>query len=740
MDTNNQRRDRLSQRLQEISAASIMDPITALQLEELEKKVSEPLYKVVVAGHFSSGKSMFLNALMGSKLLISRSGETTSCATRVYPVSPEHELVDTIRIHYRNGKIEEGQLSGLGPLLLDTTTLHGSQDRLSAIRLVEIYYPLAVTSEPICFVDTPGGNGVTPHLFDATKEEIQSASAIVFIMSDRGITAYDSDLIEYIRKYQERVFFVVNQMDRVDNAERPELLKSVAAQLQSIFWLDELPAIWGVSSSQALEAKLSGDIPKLQVSGFDVFERQLLEYCANSEFVCDHLYNLERAVTQLEEELQEQKLELENRLKERRERANLQVKRQILQMYKKYRELEQSVRDYIELDKEQLLAELDEKMKEWVDAVFHPFSTLTLKNAQELSHDLRNIYQQTGGDGSVLFERMEDRINDYDQMIEERFVYAFTSFSKLIDNDLDRISASIPERNREVIELLLQFELGISPARSFSSLIQSLEERNLTFNRMTIGEYREQFNQLKQMHQKVEKKEQEEQKLVAELPVMERELQKKKKAISKISVDYELAVKKEGSMPSIDRWTEEVEVSRNSISGLGLRDKLFGKKKKEVNRTDDTKQRQWKARIQEHERHYRASEQQLSNMSEQLLQQISSSKKAVIQLKREAEQVRHQMDEKVLDELIPGLQSSYRQHANLINTKAKNHLEETALLTVEACQQILQEDRASVQDQICEFIKKSQEVEEQRLMDRMSITVIQEGKSIHDHIETAISG
>ncbi|MBA9087270.1 GTP-binding protein EngB required for normal cell division/gas vesicle protein [Fontibacillus solani] len=726
MDTNNQRMDRLRQRLQEMSALAVIDPILALQLEGLRVRLSDPLYKVVVAGHFSSGKSTFLNALMGNKVLISRSGETTSCATRVYPVAPEHELADTIRIHYRNGEMEVGRLSGQNSLLVDATTLHGSLDRPGEIRLVEIYYPLVVTSEPICFVDTPGGNGMTPHLFDATKEEIQSSSTIVFMMSDRGITAYDSDLIEYIRRYQERVFFVVNQLDRVSQEERPELLTSVSVHLKSIFRLDELPVVWGVSSSQALEAKLSGDDLKLQASGFDHFERKLLEYCAQSGFVSDHLHNLERAVSQLEEESREQQEEMESRLKERQERYNLQVKRQMLQLSSKYRELERSVRDYIEMDTEQLLAELDEKMKEWVNAVYQPFSTLTLKNAQELSHDLRNIYQQTGGDGAVLFERIEERINGYDQMTEERFVYAFASFAGLIDQDLDRLSASVPGRNREIIEPLLQFELGVSPARSFAPLIESLEKHKVTFYRMAIGGYREQFNQLKQMYQQLAKKEQEEQMLGTELPGMEREFQKKQKDILKISANYQLEVNKEGPMPFIDRWTEEVEVPRNSISGFGLRDWLFGKKKKEVTRTDDSKQRQWKARIQEHESRYRASEQRLSSESEQLQQRISSSKIAAVRLKREAEQVRKQMDEKVLEELIPGLQRSYRQHANLINSKAKHHLEETALYTVMTCQKIVQEDRATVRDRICEYIKESREAEEQRLMDRMAIAASQE--------------
>jgi GTPase Era involved in 16S rRNA processing len=726
MDTNNQRMDRLRQRLQTMSAMAVIDPILVLQLEGLKKKLSDPLYKVVVAGHFSSGKSMFLNALMGNKLLISRSGETTSCATRVYPVAPEHALADTIRVHYRTGEIEVGRLSRENSLLVDATTLYGSLDKNGEVRLVEIYYPMVVTSEPICFVDTPGGNGMTPHLFDASKEEIQSASAIVFMMSDRGITAYDSDLIDYIRRHQERVFFVVNQMDRVSHEERPELLKSVGAHLKSIFLLDELPEVWGVSSSLALEAKLSRDNQKLQASGFDYFERRLLEYCEQSEFVSDYLYNLERAVIQLEEELWEQHEEMESRLKERQERLNLQVKRQMLQVSSKYRELERSVRDYIEMDTEQLLAELDEKMKEWVSSVYQPFSTLTLKNAQELSHDLRNIYQQTGGDGAILFERIEERINGYDQMTEERFAYAFSSFAGLIDLDLDRLSASVPGRNREIIELLLQFELGVSPTRSFAPLIESLENHTVIFNRMAIGGYREQFNQLKQIYEQLAKKEQEEQKLGAELPGMEREFQKKQKDISSISADYQSAVNREGPMPSIDRWTEDVEVSRDSITGFGVRDWLFGKKKKAVTRTDDSKQRQWKARIQDHESRYRTSEQRLSSETEQLQQRINSSKITAVRLKREAEQVRKQMDEKVLEELIPELQRSYRQHANLINSKAKQHLEETAMYTVMTCQKIVQEDRATVRDRICDYIKESREAEEQRLMDRVAIAASHE--------------
>lgn len=727
MDMNQRRLDALMRQIAEMSKTAAYDPVLDYRLQKLKASMSDPLHKVVVAGHFSSGKSTFLNALMGAKVLISRSGETTSCATRVFPVPPDHELAYSLRVHYRDGHVESGKIGGGNSVLLDATTLHGTQGRAADIKLVDIFHPLPVEAERICFVDTPGGNGMTPHLFDATREEIQSASAIVFMMSDRGITAYDGELIQYIRKYQERVFFVVNQVDRVEPDERKELLDAVAGNLQSIFGLEQAPQVWGLSSSQALEARLSGDAKLLSDSGFASFERQLTDYFSTSALVGDYIGSLEKTAAEIGEELAELQAEAAAKLQQQQELDDLNVKRKLLLLRGKFRKLEHEARNYIEADTTQLLDSLDAKMTEWVAATYQPFSSQLLARTEKLSVELRSMYKEYGSDISILFEQIETRINRYDTETHEHFGQAFASFARMIDRDLAEMAQAIPKRNQELIGLLLRFQLDASGnGQPFGKLIESLQTHSFSFKPIALREFHKEFTQLRQLQGSIVKLETESTDLFSAVPVIERQLESKNNRMNAIPAEQKRDIEREGRMPDVERWTEEVEVARKSYSGFGLRDALFGKKTETRNRSDDSARRRWQAKLEDIEKRYKEELVRLNDEAMELSGRIDSTKRMAVQFKRQADEVRRQVDEKFLQDIVPGLQRSYRQHANLINAQAGKYLEQTAFYAVSECGNELQQDRAAVTTMVSTEIRWKQEEEERRLMGAGSTRMVKE--------------
>jgi small GTP-binding protein len=203
------------------------------------------LFLLVVAGEFNSGKSSFINALLGERVL------------------PEGVTPTTDRINMLR---------------------HGPEvsEHLREAYLLERTHPADVLRE-LNIVDTPGTNAIIRRHEELTRDFIPRSDLVLFVTSaDRPFTESERAFLEQIREWGKKIVFIVNKIDILTRPqERDEVIRYVAEHAAAL--LGETPRIFAVSSREALEGQES--------SGFGAVEDFLLNTLDQQERVRLKLLN-----------------------------------------------------------------------------------------------------------------------------------------------------------------------------------------------------------------------------------------------------------------------------------------------------------------------------------------------------------------------------------------------------------------------------------------------------------------
>lgn len=223
-------------------------------LERSIRQLDE-LFLLVVAGEFNSGKSTFINALLGTRLLEEGVTPTT---TRIHTLSHGDQPASEVD--------EEGIQHVRAPVEL--------------LREVQI-------------VDTPGTNALAREHEAITQRYIPRSDLVLFVTSaDRAFTESERAFIEQIRSWGKKLVFVINKADILRSADEvAEIERFVVDNAQHLLGFS--PEVFSLSSRQALEAKLggAGDGSALLESGFTPLEEYLVETLDQDERVRLKLLN-----------------------------------------------------------------------------------------------------------------------------------------------------------------------------------------------------------------------------------------------------------------------------------------------------------------------------------------------------------------------------------------------------------------------------------------------------------------
>jgi small GTP-binding protein len=211
------------------------------------------LFLLVIAGEFNSGKSSFINALLGERVL------------------PEGVTPTTDRIN----------LLHHGPAV----TEHAVE-----AYLLERTHPAELLRE-LSVVDTPGTNAIIRRHEELTRDFIPRADLVLFVTSaDRPFSESEREFLERIREWGKKIVFIVNKIDILaSDAERNEVLTYVGDNATAL--LGETPQVFPVSARRAAQARGSGDTALWEQSGFDAVEEYLLKTLDQEERIRLKLLN-----------------------------------------------------------------------------------------------------------------------------------------------------------------------------------------------------------------------------------------------------------------------------------------------------------------------------------------------------------------------------------------------------------------------------------------------------------------
>lgn len=193
----------------------------------------DDLFLLVVAGEFNSGKSAFINALLGQTLQEEGVTPTTS---QIYLVKYGETL---------------GQTPGPKGVWVKTA-------------------PVTLLQK-ISIVDTPGTNAILREHEALTAEFIPRSDLVLFITSaDRPFTESERAFLAQIRDWGKKIVLVVNKVDILPGeAERGQVVSFVTSSANTL--IGEISAVFAVSARQAKEAK-AGKPQLWTVSGFEPLE------------------------------------------------------------------------------------------------------------------------------------------------------------------------------------------------------------------------------------------------------------------------------------------------------------------------------------------------------------------------------------------------------------------------------------------------------------------------------------
>jgi small GTP-binding protein len=168
------------------------------------------LFLLVIAGEFNSGKSSFINALLGQRVL------------------PEGVTPTTDRINILR---------------------HGPEvsEQLREAYLLERTHPAEVLRE-INIVDTPGTNAIIRRHEELTRDFIPRSDLVLFVTSaDRPFTESERAFLEQIREWGKKIVFIVNKIDILTQpGDRDEVLRYVEENAAGL--LSEIPRVFAVSA------------------------------------------------------------------------------------------------------------------------------------------------------------------------------------------------------------------------------------------------------------------------------------------------------------------------------------------------------------------------------------------------------------------------------------------------------------------------------------------------------------
>ncbi len=202
--------------------------IALLELQEIKKELqlvaSYPsLFQknmVAVGGGFSTGKSTFLNNLLGLKLKLPEHIDPTT-AIPTYCLKGKREVL--------MGFSQNGGMVELPHLAFDHQFLKSLGFNLKEIMPFMLLSAPSVPFEFLCFIDTPGYNpgnqGYTGGDKEASKESLKHAKHILWLIScERG--GIESDDLEFLQElYEEgkQVFIVLSRADRRTKSQLEEI-------------------------------------------------------------------------------------------------------------------------------------------------------------------------------------------------------------------------------------------------------------------------------------------------------------------------------------------------------------------------------------------------------------------------------------------------------------------------------------------------------------------------------------
>ena len=246
---------------------------------------------IAVIGQFSSGKSTFLNALLGQDILPSGLTPVTAKAVRL-----KFAKMPLLSVKFINGS--ESLLASS-----DLAELNKLGEQVSGMTL---YAPSEILKE-INFIDTPGLNSLRDADTKETKNTLKKVSGAIWLsLANNAAKASELESIKEILKANDlKAICLINQKDKLSEEELESLLKHAGQTYGELF-----EDIIAISSKQALLGITNNDKGLLEASNFNEALKAIKECFLDKSFKENFIKVRAKKIVKLLTNEQEKHLEI----------------------------------------------------------------------------------------------------------------------------------------------------------------------------------------------------------------------------------------------------------------------------------------------------------------------------------------------------------------------------------------------------------------------------------------------
>ena len=261
------------------------------KLDNLRSKIGDKRLYLAVVGEFSSGKSTFINALLGFRLLKDAVMPTTACATYIQNAgtalslnvqffdgnkfqATEHNISSVATYLRRTHHIETHSMQEV----VDVLTSHNKVARL--VKSLSINVPNAKIPQNIVIIDTPGfnpGSASTDNHYEITQHVVEHVADAALILTPCE-QAMSATLIRFLReklhRCLHRCIYIVTRFDTMDEWSRNGVEEYARNRIISDLGINN-PRFYAESAITMLPVKR---IPDERKSDWAMFQREFKRF------------------------------------------------------------------------------------------------------------------------------------------------------------------------------------------------------------------------------------------------------------------------------------------------------------------------------------------------------------------------------------------------------------------------------------------------------------------------------
>lgn len=536
-------------------------------LQQMRNNIEQELFSIVLVGEFSTGKSMFLNAMMHRKLLPSWNGETTATVNFLRHTSKAPAADVKGVVYYRDGERKELHALDGNTIekLVTTRGDDGEETVAKTIERVDLFLDNRFLKDGVMLVDSPGLNGLAPDLQEITRRQVQESHASIFMFNAmQPGSKTDFDALRELKKLSPRVFIVLNKIDAIkaEEGETPEsMIEKLKQDYHRFFPEAKLPEIFPVSARHALVARdpaFSPDDNDLAQGGKSPEDCRRLEEESRMELFEDRLWKYLTQGERTREQL-ESPLEKANRLL-------LDEKKQLGEMIK------------------QLDAEPDVKALQQKQAAIQEEIERLKQERQEMMQPVRKAFglkmrdvedRLSSGRGDVS-AKIGDELQEYENG-DDLYAYGKEVEATILPREITRLMSHMEEDLRRSLREVVEEQSALY----FDDLDQKLEDAGMEAFHFEPSELKldgvEGARRMQADKEEIEKIEDEVERLMQEKNNLRKDMLAQRQKEDEIAEKKESIrglrrriddIEKSYVIPPVDRYREEVEEVRDR-EGIG---------------------------------------------------------------------------------------------------------------------------------------------------------------------------